>query len=190
LLTRRFEEALVHAARLHAEQTRKGSGIPYVSHLMAVCGLVLEFGGDEDQAIAALLHDAVEDQGGETARAEILQRFGPRVTAIVDGCTDTDQEPKPPWRPRKEVFLRDLRVAPVEVRRVVACDKLHNARTMVRDYGVCGEAIWSRFTGGREGTLWYYRSLVDALGREPIELLVSEFEGVVRELETAAARIR
>jgi (p)ppGpp synthase/HD superfamily hydrolase len=184
VLTPRFEDAFVYAARLHATQTRKGSGIPYVSHLMSVCALVLEFGGGEDEAIAALLHDAVEDQGGDATRSEILERFGGHVTEIVDGCTDTDQEPKPPWRPRKEVFLEDLRRAKPEVRLVVACDKLHNARTMVRDYGMCGETMWSRFTGRRDGTLWYYRALVDALGREPIAVLVDELDRAVTELET------
>ena len=184
MLTARFEEAFLYAARLHAAQTRKGSRIPYVSHLMGVASLVLEYGGGEDEAIAALLHDAVEDQGGERTRAEILKRFGPRVTKIVDGCTDTDQEPKPPWRPRKDVFLRELRDATLEVRLVVACDKLHNARAMVRDYRACGESIWARFTGCREGTLWYYRALVDVLGGDPAAAPVAELDRVVSELES------
>jgi (p)ppGpp synthase/HD superfamily hydrolase len=186
VLTARFEDALVYATRLHAAQRRKGSTIPYISHLLGVASLVLEYGGGEDEAIAGLLHDAVEDQGGERARAEILKRFGPRVTAIVDGCTDTDQEPKPPWRPRKEVFLDQLRAAPVAVRLVVACDKLHNARAMARDYRVCGEAVWSRFTGGREGTLWYYRALVEVLSDPPAPP-VAERARAVSELESLAA---
>ena len=185
MLTARFEEAFLYAARLHAAQTRKSSQIPYVSHLMGVASLVLEYGGGEDEAIAALLHDAVEDQGGERTRAEILKRFGPRVAQIVDGCTDTDQEPKPPWRPRKEVFLKELRDASQEVRLVVACDKLHNARAMVRDYRACGEAIWSRFTGRREGTLWYYRALVEVLASDPAAAPVWELNLAVSELELA-----
>ncbi len=105
-LSPRFEDALIYATRLHAGQARKGSGIPYVSHLMAVSALTIEYGGGEDEAIAALLHDAVEDQGGEATRLEILDRYGERVTAIVDGCTDTAVFPKPPWRQRKEALHR------------------------------------------------------------------------------------
>src|SRR5712692_6587815 len=101
---------------------------------MAVAGLALEYGGGEDEAIAALLHDAVEDQGGETTRAEILRRFGPRVTEIVDGCTDTSQSPKPPWHARKEAYIAHVRVASASVRLVSACDKLHNARSLAMDY--------------------------------------------------------
>src|ERR1700722_19872388 len=152
-LTSRFEEAIIYTTRLHAEQVRKGSDVPYVSHLMAVAALTLEYGGGEDEAIAALLHDAVEDQGGLETRAEILRLFGPKVTAIVDGCTDTDAIPKPPWRGRKEAYIEKLRLAPLEVRRVSACDKLHNARTLVMEYRRCGEALWSRFHGRRDGTL-------------------------------------
>lgn len=187
MLTERFEDAFVYAARLHSTQLRKGSKIPYVSHLMSVAGLVLEYGGGEDEAIAALLHDAVEDQGGEATRAQILVRFGPRVTELVDGCTDTDQEPKPPWRPRKEAFLAELRHASPAVRLVVGCDKLHNARAMVRDYRMFDEAIWTRFTGRREGTLWYYRALVGTLRCEEIAPLVEELDRVVSELEALAS---
>ena len=187
MLTRRFEDAFLYAAHLHAAQLRKGSQIPYISHLMGVAALVLEYGGGEEEAIAALLHDAVEDQGGEPIRREIRARFGARVAEIVDGCTDTDQEPKPPWRPRKEEFLLSLRRASPAVRLVVACDKLHNARAMARDYRMCGEAIWSRFTGRREGTLWYYRALVNALDCEEIAPLVAELDRAVGELEALAA---
>ena len=187
MLTRRFEEAFLYAADLHSTQVRKGSSVPYISHLMSVAGLTLEYGGGEDEAIAALLHDAVEDQGGEPTREEILKRFGPRVTEIVDGCTDTDQEPKPPWRPRKEEYVAHVRQAPLEVRLVSACDKLHNARSLVRDYRIYGEAIWSRFSGKREGMLWYYRTLVEALGCDGIESLVEELNRVVTELEMLTA---
>lgn len=186
-LTRRFEDALVYAAQLHAEQVRKGSGVPYVSHLISVAGLTLEYGGGEDEAIAALLHDAVEDQGGPATRAEILRRFGPEVTVIVDGCTDTDAIPKPPWRARKEAYITQLRFAPRPVRRVSACDKLHNSRTLVMEYRRCGEALWDRFHGGREGTLWYYRSILDALSPEGIGDLIDELNRVVTELESLAA---
>jgi (p)ppGpp synthase/HD superfamily hydrolase len=188
LLSDRFEEALVYATRLHATQTRKGSGIPYVSHLLAVCALTMQYGGDEDEAIAALLHDAVEDQGGEATRLEILDLFGPRVTAIVDGCTDTSHLPKPPWRKRKELYIAHVRNAPHSVRLVSACDKLHNARSLVKDYRACGETIWTWFHGGREGTLWYYRTLVDALRSESIAQLVDELDRVVTDLEFLASR--
>ena len=185
-LSPRFEDALTYATRLHAGQTRKGSGIPYVSHLMAVSALTIEYGGGEDEAIAALLHDAVEDQGGEATRLEILDRYGERVTAIVDGCTDTALFPKPPWRQRKERYIEHVRTAPREVRLVSACDKLHNARSLVMDYRESGESIWSRFHGGREGTLWYYRTLVGALRCDGIARLIDELDRVVTELETLA----
>jgi (p)ppGpp synthase/HD superfamily hydrolase len=188
VLTVRFEEALLYATRLHATQTRKASDIPYVSHLMAVAGLTLEYGGDENEAIAALLHDAVEDQGGEDTRLEILETFGPTITDIVDGCTDADTFPKPPWRPRKEAFMESLRASSDSVRLVVACDKLHNARAMVKDYRVCGEALWSRFSGGREGMLWYYRTIVDVLHSDRTSLVVEELNRVVTDLEALTRR--
>jgi (p)ppGpp synthase/HD superfamily hydrolase len=187
VLTARFEEALLYSTRLHAEQTRKGSGIPYITHLMAVASLTLEYGGGEDEAIAALLHDAVEDQGGESTRIEILKRFGPAITEIVDGCTDADTFPKPPWFPRKRAFMTSLREAPESVRLVVACDKLHNARAMVKDYRVCGEALWARFSGGRDGTLWYYREMVEVLHSPGTVQVIEELDRVVTELETLAA---
>ena len=190
MLTVRFERALVFAARLHRDQRRKGSHVPYISHLLAVCELTLEYGGDEDEAIAALLHDAIEDQGGAAARAEILREYGARVTEIVDGCTDTDQSPKPAWRPRKEEYIRHIAEASRSVRLVSACDKLHNARSLVMDYRTYGEDLWGRFTGGREGTLWYYRAMVKALrAAGPAELsipVVDELDRVVTELEVLA----
>jgi (p)ppGpp synthase/HD superfamily hydrolase len=186
VLTERFERALVFAARLHRDQQRKGSGVPYVSHLLAVCELTLEYGGDEDEAIAALLHDAIEDQGGAVARAEILREFGPRVTEIVDGCTDTDESPKPAWRPRKEEYIRHIAEASASVRLVSACDKLHNARSLVMDYRVFGEDLWSRFTGRRDGTLWYYRAMINALRAAGDAPVVEELDRVVTELESLA----
>lgn len=186
MLTRRFEEALLYATRLHADQTRKGSAIPYVSHLIAVSALTLEYGGGEDEAIAALLHDAVEDQGGAETREEIRRLFGPHITSIVDGCTDTDEHPKPPWRARKEAYIAHIRTAPRSVRLVSACDKLHNSRSLARDYRLCGEALWSRFSGGREGTLWYYRAIVYALQSAETSLLIDDLDRAVTELESLA----
>lgn len=181
-LSDRFCDALVYAAQLHAKQMRKGSGAPYVSHLLRVAGMALEHGADEDEAIAALLHDAVEDQGGAATRDAIRRRFGQRVVEIVDGCTDTDQQPKPPWRPRKEAYLTHLRTASRSVRLVSACDKLDNARSILADYRACGESLWGRFRGGREGTLWYLQSVVEILKQAEASPLVEELERVVGEL--------
>jgi len=161
--------------------------VPYVSHLLAVCALTLEYGGGEEEAIAALLHDAIEDQGGPVARAEILHEFGERVTEIVDGCTDTDQSPKPAWRARKEEYIRHVMDASASVRLVSACDKLHNARSLVMDYRVLGEDLWSRFTGRRAGTLWYYRAMVNAFRAAGSSAVVEELDRVVTELETLAS---
>jgi (p)ppGpp synthase/HD superfamily hydrolase len=193
ILSPRFEEALAWAARLHARQERKGSGIPYVAHLLGVASIALDHGADEEEAIAALLHDAVEDQGGAPTLAEIRRRFGDRVAGIVLGCTDTDATPKPPWRARKEAYVAHVRHASPSVRLVSASDKLHNARTVLADFRTCGEELWGRFTGGREGTLWYYRALVDAYsaaGRTPLveelDRVVSEIEGLAQESHPAA----
>lgn len=185
-LTERFEEALVFATRLHAKQERKGTEIPYVSHLLAVASLALEHGATEDEAIAALLHDAVEDQGGDAARQEIRRRFGDEVAAIVDGCTDAEVVPKPPWRARKEAYVAHVATAPPSVRLVSMADKLHNARAILTDYRVHGESLWDRFSGGRDGTLWYYRALVDAYREGGPSPLADEIDRVVSELERLA----
>lgn len=181
-LGERFCEALGFAARLHAEQMRKVSGTPYVAHLLRVAGIVLEHGGDEDTAIAALLHDAIEDQGGAVTGEEIGRRFGPQVLQIVVACTDTDQTPKPPWRRRKEAYLERLRTAPFAARLVSAADKLDNARSLAADYRRLGETLWKHFRGGREGTLWYYRSVVEIL-KTPGGPIVDELDRAVAELE-------
>jgi len=185
-LSDRFSRALVYAAELHGGQRRKVSGAPYVSHLLRVAGIALGAGADEDEAIAAVLHDAIEDQGGDKTRQEIRRRFGHRVVEIVDGCTDTDQHPKPPWRRRKEAYLARLRNASASVRLVSACDKLDNARSILTGYRRLGPSLWTRFSGGRDGVAWYYRSVVEALkqaGTDPLvdelDLVVSEIEGIV-----------
>ena len=187
LLTERFRLALGYAAELHATQLRKSTPIPYVAHLLGVAAIALEYGADEDEAIAALLHDAVEDQGGAATREEIRRRFGDRVTSIVDGCSDTDLEPKPPWRQRKEAYLAHLPKADASVRLVSAADKLHNVRSLLADYRRLGESLWSRFNGGRAGTLWYYRALVEAYQSAGGTPLVEEFGRRVEELEQLAA---
>jgi len=187
-LSRRFSEALLFAAELHAEQERKGSGAPYAAHLLSVAGLAMENGADEDEAIAALLHDAVEDQGGAATREEIRRRFGDRVAEIVVGCSDTDQTPKPPWRERKEAYLAHLRHASASVRLVSACDKLDNVRSLIAAYRRLGEPLWDRFRGGRDGTLWYHRSVVDVLKAAGTTPLVEELERTVEALERLVDR--
>lgn len=183
MLASRFTSALVYAAELHATQLRKGTATPYIGHLLGVAAIVIEAGASEDEAIAALLHDAIEDQGGDATRQEIRRRFGDAVTAIVDGCTDTDVEPKPPWRARKEAYLAHLRHADAAVRLVSAADKLFNVRSLVSDYRQLGDALWDRFNGGKQGTLWYYRSLADILTAAGPSPLVEELARQVAELE-------
>ena len=187
-LSERFNAGLDYAATLHAAQTRKGTGVPYVSHLLAAASLVLEHGGDEDEAIAALLHDAVEDQGGAPTAAEIRRRFGDRVAEIVIGCSDTEVVPKPPWRPRKEAHLDRLRTASPSILLVTAADKLHNARAILGEYRRAGEEVWRRFSGGRDGTLWYYRATLDILATRAASPLVDELARVVAELEALTHR--
>lgn len=162
MLTERFDEALAYASRIHRDQRRKGTNTPYLSHLLGTTAIALENGADEDQAIAALLHDAVEDQGGAARLDDIRARFGDRVAEIVAHCTDTDIEPKPPWRARKENYIASLADKPVASVAVSLADKTHNAGAIVADLAAHGDSVWARFTGGREGSLWYYRRLVTA----------------------------
>ena len=179
----RFADAFRYAGALHADQLRKGTSIPYVAHLIGVASLVLEAGGDEDQAIAALLHDAVEDQGGASTQEEIRRRFGDRVGAIVAACSDTDRQPKPPWRQRKETYLNHLRTASRDALLVSLADKVHNARALLADLRTDGEPLWRRFSGGRYGELWYCRRLSDAFAELYPGPLASELERIVREIE-------
>jgi len=181
----RLQRAFRYAAEKHAGQTRKQSAVPYISHLMAVASLVLEAGGDEDMAIAALLHDVVEDCGGMPRLREVRKQFGARVAKIVEGCTDTFGEPRPEWVERKKDYLREVKHAGAETRLVSASDKLHNVRTILADYRQHGEAIWTRFTGKREGTLWYYRALSDEYQRRGPNRITRELEIAVAELELA-----
>jgi GTP pyrophosphokinase len=183
-LSSRFEQALIFAAQLHAGQYRKDTTTPYIAHLLAVASLVLEHGASEDEAIAALLHDAIEDQGHKVSLAEICGRFGETVAAIVDGCTDAKTTPKGPWRERKEAYLAHLTEATEAERLISAADKLHNARTILADYRTVGEKLWRRFNGGKEGTLWYYHALIETFQAVGSTLfLVEELERVVAEIE-------
>lgn len=185
-LTPLFTDALAFAAGLHLAQKRKGTEIPYMGHVLTVAGLVIDYGGTEDEAIAALLHDAVEDQGGKPVLERIRQRFGDSVAGIVEHCTDADVLPKPPWRERKEAYVAHLGSADPSARLVSAADKLHNARAILEDYRRIGNDLWPRFNGGREGTLWYYRAVISALRSGWSHAIVDELDRVVTELERAA----
>lgn len=168
MLTQRFDDAVAYARTLHADDVRKGTTVPYLAHLLGVSSLVLEHGGDEDQAIAALLHDAAEDHGGRARLADIAARFGTRVAAIVEACSDSlvaDRHHKAPWWPRKAAYLRALATEPPDALLVTAADKLHNARALVADHRRDGDALWARFNpdAGRRGQLWYQRRLHEVL---------------------------
>ena len=187
-MTPRFEDALAHAARAHRGQYRKGTAIPYLSHLLAACAIVLEDGGSEDEAIAALLHDAVEDAGGKEQAAAIRQRFGDRVARIVEECSDTDADPKPPWLDRKRAHVERAKTAADDVRRVSLADKIHNARSIVSDYRALGEELWPRFTTGNgDDQVWYFDSLVAAFRRPGDNRLVEELARLVEELKALRA---
>jgi (p)ppGpp synthase/HD superfamily hydrolase len=183
----RFLRAFEFAAEKHKYQTRKASTIPYIAHLMGVASLVLEAGGDEDLAIAALLHDIVEDCGGAPMLTKVRRRFGSRVAKIVDGCTDADTYPKPPWRERKENYIARLREEDADTRLVSAADKLNNVRSILSDYREIGESVWSRFNGKREGTLWYYRTLREEFLRGKPNRVIRDFALAVGKLEHLAA---
>ncbi len=164
--TSRFDDAAGFAIAAFREHTRKASNVPYITHLFAVCALVGEYGGDEDQMIAALLHDWLEDVPGASA-ATLEARFGGRVASMVEALSDSAAPPpggtKPEWRGRKEAYLAHLRVAPSEVRLISCADKLHNCQTIRADHARVGVEVFTRFTGKRDGTLWYYRAVHEAL---------------------------
>ncbi len=187
LLSQRFQDALVYATRLHASQVRKGTDIPYVSHLLAVAGLVMEAGGDEDEIIAALLHDGPEDQGGLDTLNNIRVRFGDRVADIVAACSDTLEAEKPPWKRRKQAYLDHLLTADASVRLVSCADKLHNARTILADYRRIGESLWERFNADREDILWYYDELARIFDVYGPASLAEELVRTVAELKDGIA---
>jgi (p)ppGpp synthase/HD superfamily hydrolase len=180
----RFEKAFLFAANKHSTQTRKASSIPYIAHLMGAASLVLEAGGDEDLAIAALLHDVVEDCGGVPMLKQVERKFGKRVARVVDGCTDAYGDPKPPWKQRKDAYIARLKNENADTRLVSAADKLNNIRSIISDYRSIGESVWSRFNGGREGTLWYYRTLRDEFLRDKPNRITCDFDLAVQELES------
>jgi len=186
LYSERFTKAFAYAARLHARQTRKGTNKPYIGHLMSVASIVIAYGGDEEMAIAALLHDVVEDAGGEKRLREIRNKFGKRVARIVDGCTDTYKDPKPPWLQRKKDYIARVAGEAEDTRKVSAADKLSNVRDILEDVRAGGVKAFERFTGKKEGTLWYYRTLVQVFREAGTNPLVEELDRVVTELEKAA----
>jgi (p)ppGpp synthase/HD superfamily hydrolase len=188
-LTPAFVKAVEYAAKIHGTQTRKGSDIPYLGHLLSVAGLVIEADGTETEAIAALLHDAAEDQGGEETLAQIREKFGADVAAIVRECSDTFETPKPPWRGRKENYIRHLREASDEAILVSLADKLHNARALLRDFRDLGDELWARFNErDPQQHLWYYRSLLDVYTDRADNWMVDELRDVIDALERAISQ--
>jgi (p)ppGpp synthase/HD superfamily hydrolase len=190
-LTEHFDRAVRYANRIHADQTRKGTDVPYMTHLLGVASLVLENGAQsEEEVIGALLHDAAEDQGGRPRLEDIREQFGEQVAHIVDACTDSYESPKPPWRERKEAYVAHVRerVEPggdEPALRVSLADKLHNTRAILADVRESGDAVFERFNGKKDGTIWYYAVLVDAFRGFP-NRMVGELEREVTELRRLA----
>ena len=190
VLTDRFDRALLYATHVHGGQVRKGTSTPYIAHLLAVAATVLEYGGDEDLAIAALLHDSVEDQGGKARLEDVRNRFGERVARIVEACSDSladtgRGEHKAHWQERKETYLAHLRKADEDILRVSLADKVHNARAILRDLRKpdIGEEIWERFSQPKDRQLWYYRSLADVFCKKHPGQLSNELREIVEVLE-------
>ncbi len=184
ILSNRFSEALTYAAELHATQGSKGSGVSYSAHLLGTASIALEYGANEDEAISALLHSGDRRSRRphhplSPSAADALDT----VTAIVDGCTDSDETPKPPWRQRKQAYIDRISTASGSVRLVSAADKLYNVRSILKDYRQLGDCVWERFTGGKDGSLWYYRSLVEAFRQAELTPIVEELDRTVLELE-------
>lgn len=192
-LSEKFEEAFDYAFELHqrqGRQSRKGKDTPYIAHLMAVCSIVLEYGGDEDEAIAALLHDAVEDQGGRATLETIRKRFGERVAGIVLECSDSEGDPKPPWKTRKQDYIDHIPQMTPGARIVSLADKIHNARSVLNDFRREGESTWARFKGKRDGTLWYYAELARKFMEVKTDAMAQELKRIVDSLKREAASPR
>lgn len=176
LLTEKFDQALVYANSIHRQQIRKGTDIPYMSHLMSVAALTLEHGGDEDQAIAALLHDAAEDCGGQERLNDIRDKFGDDVADMVADCTDSWTDPKPEWRIRKEAYIASIATKPERSLLVTLADKTHNARAIISDLNDVGAELWNRFSAERHEIIWYYEALASALEERINIQLVGELK--------------
>lgn len=191
ITTARFASAMTYAHEVHHNQRRRGTGIPYIAHILGVTAIAMEYGANEDEAIGALLHDAAEDGGGEETLAYIRAQFGDAVADIVLGCSDSlveDPEDKLPWLERKENYLVHLENASASVCLVSAADKLHNVRSIVRDYREHGEDIWERFQGKRDGTLWYYETVADTLMRRYRSQLTRDLQDAVDDLLKITAK--
>jgi (p)ppGpp synthase/HD superfamily hydrolase len=183
MLTDRFLEAVHYAAEAHKDQTRRGTTVPYLAHLMAVASIVLDDGGSEDEAIAALLHDAAEDQGGRARLEDIRRRFGAVVARIVEACTDSWETPKEPWIERKRRYVEHAKHLDAAALRVSAADKVHNAYAILRDLRTHGEQVWKRFSAAPDDIIWYYKSLVHAFRESGGGPLVGELDRIVRGIE-------
>lgn len=196
LLTDLFQKAFELASEIHRLQVRKKTGIPYLAHLMSVCCLVLEYSDSglpemdarqrEDAAIAALLHDAIEDSDdGEVMLTRIRTSFGPEVASIVEGCSDSVAVPgveKPAWRERKAAYLQKLEGEDEVTLLVSACDKLHNARAIVADLHAMGDALWAKFNAGKRDQLWYYGSLADVFQSKLDNPVSGELDRTVKQM--------
>ncbi len=182
-LSRRFDEAFIYAHETHAEHTRKGNGVPYIGHLMGVASIVIDDGGSEDEAIAALLHDAAEDRGGRARLEDIRTRFGDSVARIVEDCTDSWTTPKAPWAERKQQYVEHARALQAASLRVSAADKVHNAYAILRDLRNNGDAVWDRFNASADEIVAYYRSLVRSYREAGGGRLVDELDRIVRAIE-------
>ena len=186
-LTSRFCRSVSLAIQLHSEQVRKGNGSPYIAHLLAVASLVVENGGSEDEAIAALLHDAVEDQGGLRTLQKIRSEFGDNVASIVAECSDSFETPRPPWRGRKEAYIASIPEKSASAKTVSLADAIHNAQALLNDFRAFGPELWDRFDGGYEGTLWYYKALAQEFTRHGPQSLARQLCFIIAELDTAIA---
>ena len=187
-LSPNFEDALIYATQAHCDQTRKKTGIPYIAHVLGVTAIALEYGANETEAIGALLHDTVEDCGGAERLRDIQKRYGDDVAKIVDGCTDTDEIPKPPWRARKEAYVAHLKDSDTSTRLVSAADKLHNTRAILADLRRHGPEVFERFSGKKDGALWYYRALVTAFRQHGDHTdLIDELDRIVTQVEKLSA---
>jgi (p)ppGpp synthase/HD superfamily hydrolase len=183
MLSDRFPEAVRYAAEAHKGQPRKGTAIPYLSHLLGVTSIVLDDGGNEDEAIAGLLHDAAEDQGGRERLEDIRTRFGDTVARIVEACTDSWATPKEPWIERKRKYVEHAKHLDPASLRVSAADKVHNAYAILRDLRAHGEGVWERFNARPDDIIWYYKSLVHSFRESGGGSLVDELERIVRGIE-------
>ena len=183
-ISEKFEEALVYATQAHGNQMRKKTGIPFVAHILGVTAIALEYGASETEAISALLHDTVEDCGGADRFRDIREKFGDDVAGIVDGCTDAYETPKPPWLERKRAYIEHLKDSDSSTRLVSASDKLHNTRAILAELRRHGTDVFDRFGGKKDGTLWYYRTLVTAFREHGNHTdLIGELDRVVTEIE-------